>query len=370
MRSRSNPTTSYAFFFTKEPVTSVARSLGVDKKTLKRWWVQKFGEEGYQSRVSIGRPEISEHERKERRRARDKKWLATGNNLAHFRATQKAHREAHRIHYKAIQQRYYQENAEELRAYAKRYREDHKEQIRAVAKKRRHSSPEELLYKLSKQRAKRLGLSFDLTPEYIQSITPALCPITLKSFEIGVGRPVPQSMTLDKVVPHLGYVEGNVAVISRLANTIKQDCTDPEVFRRMADYLSGEVVLTKQADSRHKRTPASTYRTEKALLKSARQRSRIVGIPFRLGLGDVLACFPANGLCPITRVPLVTNSGRPRFDSASLDRIDPSLGYSPGNVAVISYLANTIKQDVTDPEIFLRLAVYLESFLVKARRAS
>lgn len=37
--------------------------------------------------------------------------------------------------------------------------------------------------------------------------------------------------------PALGYVPGNIAVISHLANTIKSNCTDPEVFRRVARYL-------------------------------------------------------------------------------------------------------------------------------------
>jgi len=36
----------------------------------------------------------------------------------------------------------------------------------------------------------------------------------------------------------LGYVPGNIAVISHFANTMKQNCTDSEVFRRLADYLN------------------------------------------------------------------------------------------------------------------------------------
>jgi hypothetical protein len=44
-------------------------------------------------------------------------------------------------------------------------------------------------------------------------------------------------MSLDRIDPVLGYVQGNIAVISHLANTLKNNCTDPQVFRRIAEYL-------------------------------------------------------------------------------------------------------------------------------------
>lgn len=45
------------------------------------------------------------------------------------------------------------------------------------------------------------------------------------------------SPTLDKLNPTLGYVKGNVAIISHLANSMKQNVTDPAAFRRLADWL-------------------------------------------------------------------------------------------------------------------------------------
>ena len=44
-----------------------------------------------------------------------------------------------------------------------------------------------------------------------------------------------QSPSLDRIKPHIGYIRGNVRVISYQANRIKCDCTDPDIFQRLAD---------------------------------------------------------------------------------------------------------------------------------------
>ena len=45
------------------------------------------------------------------------------------------------------------------------------------------------------------------------------------------------SPTLDRIVPELGYVPGNVAVISWKANRLKGNNTDPELFEKVAKYI-------------------------------------------------------------------------------------------------------------------------------------
>jgi hypothetical protein len=87
----------------------------------------------------------------------------------------------------------------------------------------------------AKSRCKRLGIQFDLRAEDVQ--IPEQCPFTLLPFHWGPkNRKVhPQSPSLDRIKPHLGYVRGNVRVISNHANTIKSNCIDPDVFQRLAD---------------------------------------------------------------------------------------------------------------------------------------
>lgn len=93
------------------------------------------------------------------------------------------------------------------------------------------------------------------------------------------------------------------------------------------------------------------------LIHGARARARKKGVPFALKLSDIEV--PTH--CPALGVPLVKGIGRgpgPQPNSPTLDRIDPALGYIPGNVVVISHRANAIKSDATVDEIE-RVAAWL-----------
>lgn len=86
------------------------------------------------------------------------------------------------------------------------------------------------------------------------------------------------------------------------------------------------------------------------MLSRARQRAKKKGIPFDLDIDDIF--IPEN--CPILGIPLRLNKGgRSGYfdDSPSLDRINPTYGYTKGNVRVISSRANRLKSDATIAEI-------------------
>jgi hypothetical protein len=89
----------------------------------------------------------------------------------------------------------------------------------------------------AKERAKRFNLSFDLTLIYLESIANNECPVFKTPFVWGQsnGRH-PYRPSLDRVVPNLGYIQGNVVFISQKANTIKQDVTEKELYA-VADWL-------------------------------------------------------------------------------------------------------------------------------------
>lgn len=56
--------------------------------------------------------------------------------------------------------------------------------------------------------------------------------------------------------------------------------------------------------------------------------------------------------CPLLGVELVSEGGKGyRPNAASIDRIDNKKGYEPGNVWVISKLANTMKNSATIAEL-------------------
>jgi hypothetical protein len=144
---------------------------------------------------------------------------------------------------KASNKRYYNQHREELLEYSSRYRTDHREVIIIKLREYFIRNPAKSLLSNAKQRAKRWDLPFSITVEDILACIPVdgICPIILEPFERGVGGVGPRSMTLDRIIPELGYVPGNIAIISHKANTMKQNCTDPEVFRRVGDYLRGNL---------------------------------------------------------------------------------------------------------------------------------
>jgi hypothetical protein len=89
---------------------------------------------------------------------------------------------------------------------------------------------------LAKQRAKKKQLPFDLDEEYLKSIIPDKCPVLGVSLKRGVGKFDSCSPSLDRIVPELGYVKGNVRVISDRANRIKRDATLEEL-RAIVKYV-------------------------------------------------------------------------------------------------------------------------------------
>ena len=91
----------------------------------------------------------------------------------------------------------------------------------------------------AKNRARYLKIPFNLTTEYIKSITPSdmICPAL--GIQMKVGGDYKNSMirapSLDRLIPELGYVKGNIAVVSTRANIIKRDAT-PEELMKVAKF--------------------------------------------------------------------------------------------------------------------------------------
>lgn len=82
----------------------------------------------------------------------------------------------------------------------------------------------------AKSRALRSNIPFDLDSAYVLNITPTHCPVLGVEFTF-IGNKVlgPHSASLDKINPALGYIKGNVAVISMRANAIKSSANSSEV---------------------------------------------------------------------------------------------------------------------------------------------
>lgn len=99
-------------------------------------------------------------------------------------------------------------------------------------------NPRYMLWISAKLRASKANLPFDLSWENIPEI-PTICPVlgTLLGGQKKRGF-CPNSPSLDRINPKLGYVKGNIRVISHRANQLKSDGTPEELMLVAKDAVS------------------------------------------------------------------------------------------------------------------------------------
>lgn len=87
-------------------------------------------------------------------------------------------------------------------------------------------------------RCKKRGIPFNMTLEDLE--IPKVCPILgveiLESWGDGGGFAKYNSPSVDKIIPELGYVKGNIQIISNRANQMKTDATI-ENIRSLLAYM-------------------------------------------------------------------------------------------------------------------------------------
>lgn len=87
-----------------------------------------------------------------------------------------------------------------------------------------------MMLKRIRARAKKCGIRCTISVDDLQ--IPASCPVLGIPIDVTMrGRRGPRatSPSVDRIVPALGYVPGNVRVISHRANTLKCDATTEEL---------------------------------------------------------------------------------------------------------------------------------------------
>ena len=108
--------------------------------------------------------------------------------------------------------------------------------------------------------------------------------------------------------------------------------------------------------------------SRRRMLYHARHRALRAGIECTITVEDI----KIPDFCPALGIPLCSSIGSglgvtPKIlaNSPSLDRVDNTKGYTPGNVMVISLRANALKKDATVEELEGLLA-YVKSHSLKA----
>lgn len=98
----------------------------------------------------------------------------------------------------------------------------------------RLNNPNKELLRHARKRAKEKNIPFDITAEDI--IIPETCPVLGIQLQIGEKIACNNSPTLDRIKPELGYVKGNIQVLSFRANTLKSNATIEEL-QKVLEHL-------------------------------------------------------------------------------------------------------------------------------------
>ena len=215
---------------------------------------------------------------------------------------------------------------------------------------RRKNNPENEILKSAKARAKKRNVTFSIGIEDIN--TPQYCPIFNIPLTMQVGKAEDNSPSLDRIDSSLGYVKGNVAVISRKANVIKNDGTADE-HRKVADWMEKPRILPTQPQIL---SPLHL----KWIWQNAKQRATRKKIPFSIKEENIFV----PEICPIFGIPILRGKEKFCENPPSLDQIQVGVGYVSENVAVISYRANQIKNNGT-PQEHRKIADWMDSNLLE-----
>jgi hypothetical protein len=119
-----------------------------------------------------------------------------------------------------------------------------------------------------------------------------------------------------------------------------------------------ERVRSEEYRAYQRRYQKENTSTEQAMLNRSKSRAKKRGFEHNITLDDI--SIPDK--CPLLGIQLIKGTDSVQDCSPTLDRIDSSKGYIKGNVWVISYKANTIKNNAT-PEELLTIATRLSDFV-------
>jgi|LakMenEpi03Aug12_release.lakeMendotaPanAssembly.Ray.scaffolds.fasta_scaffold877081_2 hypothetical protein len=130
--------------------------------------------------------------------------------------------------------------------------------------------------------------------------------------------------------------------VKELSNFKDGSCKPCYNKRRRERYANGDSVrILKAKNLRRKNNP------EAELLRTAKHRAKRKNIPLDITLEDII--IPE--YCPVLGIKLFNGTNVACYNSPTIDRIKPELGYVKGNIQVLSYRANMLKSNATIEEL-------------------
>ena len=136
---------------------------------------------------------------------------------------------------RAYQRTYAKKKQKEARTRTRLWKASNPEKTQMQRRRYYVTNPEKVLLSRARYRARKQGIPFEITLEDIP--VPKRCPALGIKLAWGKKHVRPNSPSIDKIKPELGYVPGNVVVISHRANRIKNDATVTEL-RKIARWMN------------------------------------------------------------------------------------------------------------------------------------
>lgn len=137
--------------------------------------------------------------------------------------------EAAKLYFREYRRKWAAANPEKARAASKRWFDKNREKVNEYQRNWRSKRTEGYLLSTARRRAKKRGIKFTITLKDI--VIPALCPVLGVPLERSGPLWGDNTPTLDRRDSTMGYVPGNVFVISRRANVLKSDATPAELLK-------------------------------------------------------------------------------------------------------------------------------------------
>lgn len=162
---------------------------------------------------------------------------------------------------------------------------------------------------------------------------------------------------MSRLIDITGKTFGRLTILHRVKSRLVGPNQHPEIWYRVRctcgkiTSLRGYLIRDGRARScgcvkgnrRHGLAGTLIYTMWCSAKASARQRN----LPFNIEPADII--IPK--ICPLLGVPLRVGKKKHCPNSPSLDKIISTKGYIKGNIQVVSYRANVIKQDASLQEL-------------------
>lgn len=206
----------------------------------------------------------------------------------------------------------------------------------------------------------------DVSKEFLESITAPCCPSCGVTFERGS---VDASASFDHLVPGVRSRD-NARMICRLCNLTKLDAT-PQQLHQIADWMAfqpEQMLAVARSMPPLDGYILNNWDGRRQLLAMKKYAAKKIGVDFSLALGDVVwtSHCPVHGVAFDLAGTGPTEKKGPRRNSLSFDRIDPTKGYVPGNVVLVSHRVNSIMGNATSPARVRMVADWFDRELAAA----